>query len=440
MWGLSDIVTMCTRLWEARRWPCAYRYTRLRWHMLFTLIDLVGWCLWGPARWLKRQWTSAAWQSQPTRRILVVQLDHLGDAVLSTGMLRGLRNHFPAARIDVLAAPWNREVFEHVPEVDRLMISPLNRFARHGRAGWLVATIAWGLQLRQQRYDLAIDVRGEFPLALMLWLSGARERLGWDAGGGGFLLTASPRWEPHCHEVVSRALLLGELGSIQTAAEISPMLEPTADAEHWFVAQRVALPPAAQRGIIALHLGSGMPAKRWPTSHWAELIGRLIVESGPCIVLLGGTDATHVAAEILAGKSWPGVVDWTGQLSIAQLAAVLAHSQLMIGGDSGPAHLAASLGTPVLALFSGTNHPGQWRPWGKHVEVLRHAPACAPCHREVCPFATHDCMTNLHPVAVAAAARHMWHKVVRTVEVPSASSSQKKTSRIRWQQDDRGAA
>ncbi len=295
-----------------------------------------------------------------------------------------------------------------------LMVSPLNRFARGGQRGWLLATLIWGLQLRHQKYDLAIDVRGEFPLAVLMWLAGATRRIGWDAGGGGFLLTDSPVWIPHRHELASRAALLEVLGHAVTAQQIAPSLQPTSAAQSWFAAQRPTLPGSLQRGMVALHLGSGMSAKRWPTEYWSELVGRLIVDRGPLIVLVGGSDAVSIAAEVLDGHTWPGVVNWTGQLSIAQLTAVLANCQLMIGADSGPAHLAAAVGAPVLALFSGTNHPGQWRPWGAHVEVLRHA-GLAPCHREVCPYVEHDCMRNLHPVLVATAARHLWANASQSI-------------------------
>ena len=107
--------------------------------------------------------------------------------------------------------------------------------------------------------------------------------------------------------------------------------------------------------------------------------------------------------DILEGRSWPGVVDWTGRLSLAQLAALLQQANVFVGADSGPAHLAAAVSAPVVALFSGTNLAEQWRPWGEHVSVVRQAVACGPCHRSMCPLADHPCMQGLLPSAALAA-------------------------------------
>ena len=206
-----------------------YRYTRQRWRLLFTFVDWLGYMVVALARALasvfpaarggsrsrlpsgtspcrygspsensphRSRSASGTYRSLPPwepRRILLIQLDHLGDAILTTAMLPPLRRRYPRATIEVLASPWNRDVFENAPEVDRVHISRTNRFARHGRLGWPLAAVWDGLWLRRRRYDLAIDVRGEFPLALILWLSGARYRLGWNCGGGGFLLSGSPR-------------------------------------------------------------------------------------------------------------------------------------------------------------------------------------------------------------------------------------------------------
>ncbi len=147
-----------------------YRYVRLRWRLLFAVIDSLGLCLTAPAR----LWRLVR-QSRPVdpQRILVVQLDHLGDAVLSTGALRTLRRRFPAAQIEALVAPWNRELFAACGDVDRVHVMDVTRFSRHGRGGWILAIARFGWRLRRRRFDLGIDMRGEFPNALLLWLCGA---------------------------------------------------------------------------------------------------------------------------------------------------------------------------------------------------------------------------------------------------------------------------
>src|SRR5262249_10853147 len=142
-----------------------------------------------------------------TRSILVVQLDHLGDAVLSLGLLRALRGHYPAARLHVLAAPWNVELLITSGSVDHVHVMKCPRFARRGGWKWQADLVRGSWRLRRHRFDLAIDVRGELPHAILMWLAGARRRVGWPCGGGGFLLTDGVPYVRGRHEVQSRAAI-----------------------------------------------------------------------------------------------------------------------------------------------------------------------------------------------------------------------------------------
>jgi lipopolysaccharide heptosyltransferase II len=388
---------------ESRR-SSRYRYVRLRWRMMFAVVDFLGAVAFGIARRAKRWLAGRQCDGLTTdpRVILVVQLDHLGDAILSTGMLSVLRRRYPEASIEVLAGAWNRELFEAMPDVDRVHVSRINRFSRTGRLGWAVATLWHGWRLRRRKADLAIDVRGEFPSAWILWLSGARRRLGWAAGGGGFLLTDSARFVPDRPEIASRRALLDVLGiPLADNEHLRPVFRTTREARERVRRRLASLSPTGP--LVVMHVSAGTPAKQWPPGHWRELIGRLIVSRGVHVVLAGGMTDRMIARAILEGRTWPGVVDWTGRLGIVELAAMLEHATVLVGADSGPAHLAAAVGTPVVALFSGTNHAAQWQPRGERVAVLRHAVGCSPCHRERCPRPEHPCMSGLRPETVAAA-------------------------------------
>jgi ADP-heptose:LPS heptosyltransferase len=153
---------------------------------------------------------------------------------------------------------------------------------------------------------------------------------------------------------------------------------------------------------IVLHVGAGTQAKTWPGGHWRGLAVRLVESLHAQVILVGGPADRVLADGIVHGGPRSQVADWTGQLNVAELAALLEHSDLMVGADSGPAHLAAAVNTPAITLFSGTNNPRQWQPFGPEVTVLRHSVPCSPCHREKCPFEDHPCMTGLAPERVAA--------------------------------------
>ncbi len=487
-----------------RRRPLGrYRYVRLRWRLLFAAIDFVGGCVLrlvrafplslrervgvrgrqthvqprdsrslsleesmaGPSRGSPHP--SPLPMGEGTRVVLLVQLDHLGDAVLSTTLLPPLRRRYPRASLEVLTSPWNEELFALAPEVDRVHVLAKSRFVRPRRFGALAAMLWCGWQLRRRKIDLAIDVRGEFPIAVLIWLSGARRRLGWNCGGGGFLLTDSPAYLAGRPEVESRWALLAALGIYPAPAEVfSPAVFPPATVRRrvaqWLDhagqavgvgwAERSEPHPTTGSGThahpgrhgparfggrlrIAVHVGAGTAAKQWPADHWRELIARLVVRLEAEVVLVGGRGERIIARRILEPSPWetgdrrllprptfgrcppfgcfapkvpvplfpPGVIDWTGQLGVGELAAVLEQSDLFVGADSGPAHLAAAVGTPAVVLFSGTNDPKQWRPWGTGVTVVRREVRCSPCHRERCPLKDHPCMRGLEVEEVAQA-------------------------------------
>ncbi len=400
----SSDTTRSQRRRRLQRRPLGrYRYVRLRWRVLFAIIDFLGETLFGIVRAIRRSATAKK-VDQP-RVVLLVQLDHLGDAIISTSMLPALRRRYPNARIEVLASPWNREVFEAAEEVDQVLVCGANRFARGSlrRFVWMAAVLWWGWGLRRRKVDLGIDVRGDFPVAVMLWLSRAKRRLGWDCAGGGFLLTDRAAYVPDRPEVDSRMALLREL-EIEPAAG-KPHFYPTETAR-CSVAQRLAEHFTAGSGpCVVLHVGAGTAAKQWPTEHWRELLGRLVVELGVEVILVGGRGDRIIAREVLGERPWPNVADWTGRLSVMELAALLQRADVFVGADSGPAHLAAAVSTPVVVLFSGTNNARQWQPHGGQVAVVRHPVECSPCHRERCPMAGHPCLDGVRPDRVLAEIR-----------------------------------
>ena len=181
-----------------------YRYSKWRWRIAVCALDIVG----AVALRVWRAFRPVPRFAAP-RRILLVQLDHLGDAVLTSPLLERLSAAYPQAAIDVLASPSNRAVFEADPRVRRVVIAARNWFAREGGRRALGSAV-WelGWSLRKEGYDLGIDVRGDVLSVFVLALAGIPRRLGWAMGGGGFLLTDIADWVPGRHEVESRLALL----------------------------------------------------------------------------------------------------------------------------------------------------------------------------------------------------------------------------------------
>ncbi len=185
----------------------------------------------------------------------------------------------------------------------------------------------------------------------------------------------------------------------------SPRRQPLPDESDWLHAGRFG----GTAPLLAVHLGAGTAAKRWPPAHWKALIGRFLADGWRVVVVGGPEDAD--AASVLEPHA--DLRDWTGRMTVPQTAAFLERADLFIGSDSGPSHLAACAGTTSVVLFSGTNRSRQWRPWSRRSLVLRHHVACRPCHQKACPLADHPCMAGLHPDRVYRAARRWWARLHR---------------------------
>jgi len=432
-----------------------YRYSKWRWRVLVRALDAAG----GLAALAWRRLRPPQDFATP-RRILIVQLDHLGDAVLTSPLIAQLQAAYPGATIDVLASPSNHEVFESNRNVDRVRIAERTWFERTpGRRGLLREVWTLGRSIRDERYDLGIDVRGDVLSILVLALGGVSRRVGFAMGGGAFLLTDVADWTAGRHEVRSRLALLETLGIDPDAAAraavhigdddrmfvaarlleawplrsasgrrheaiahtsahgghgewggprpsmVRPGAPPLDEANGWLHAERFSPQPP----LLTVHLGAGTAAKRWPRNHWKALIERFL-DDGWRIVIVGGPEDPPLSRVL---KPHDRLVDWSGRLSVTQTTALLERADLFIGADSGPAHLAGSAGVASIILFSGTNNPAQWRPWSKHSLVLRKRVPCGPCHQKTCPLAEHLCMAGLAPERVYRAARRWWARSQR---------------------------
>jgi ADP-heptose:LPS heptosyltransferase len=423
-----------------------YRYSKLRWRILVRAIDALGTI----AMALFRLVRPARVVTNP-RRILIVQLDHLGDAVLTTPLLAELKAAYPAATIEILASPSNHEVFEADPQIGAVHVAERTWFERKPDR-WALVTAVWALgrSLRKRNYDLGIDVRGDILSVLVLALAGIDRRVGWAMGGGSFLLTDVAEWVPGRHEVRSRLALLEKLGIVpdplprlevpiadvdrvvvarrlseawprrhsrrtevlarrsrearptdrRVARPIGRPLEPSMDSADWLHADRfTAMPP-----LLAIHMGAGTSAKRWPVRSWKVLVERFLAD-GWRVIVIGGTDDAPHSASLGAHER---LRDWTGTLTVTETTALLERADLFLGADSGPAHLAASAGTLSVVLFSGTNRARQWRPWSRHSLTLQARVTCRPCHQKACPLEDHPCMTGLTADRVYRSAMRWW--------------------------------
>ncbi len=348
------------------------------------------------------------------REVLVVRLDHLGDVVFATAAFGPLRDLYPKARVTALVGPWSAPLLLHHPVIDEVVEFRNPWFDRSEDATKqdILSTLQW---IRSRRFDVGIDLRGDPRIISLLALGGVRYRIGYGWGGGGFLLSQELNHSPGVHQVERNVAPVQALGW-NRGPEFSPMpFLQVSTPEMEAMSQKLAscgwdgneVTSAGRtiyiedgEKIAVLHPGAGFPAKRWKMDRYGALAKWLAEKGGYRIVLIGSEKEESLATEVIKSAGNFGVLNLCGRNSVRELMAVLSRADLMIGNDSGPAHIAAALGTRTVALFSGTNNVGEWAPVGTKTRVVRNEVPCSPCSLKECVDYNHECMENLTLEAV----------------------------------------
>ena len=314
------------------------------------------------------------------RERLIVRLPNwLGDTVMAVPALRALREGLAGAEL-TLAGPW----------AGLLAAEGLADTVRTWPRGWSGRLrCADGLRAFDARTALLLPSSFEAAAAAMYW--GARRRVGFATGGRRWLLTdAVPPPRPRLHQVDEYALLAERLGV--TVRDRTPRLTPPATGGPERAEARALLDAAGAAGgrpWVGVHLGAAYgTAKLWPEDRVTELCGR-VHAAGGVPVLLGTPDEAPLAARVARAS---GAANVAGRDRPELLPALLAELDGLVCGDTGLAHLAAALGTPVAALFGPTD-PALSAPRGP-VAIVRHAVPCAPCFYRTCPI-EHPCMRGI---------------------------------------------
>lgn len=329
-----------------------------------------------------RPWLVAPSQPLPAApRVLVVRPDHLGDAVLATSVLTPLADALTPARLDVLCAPWSVDVFAQHRAVTQAIPVRLPWWLAARGASFGSRVAAWlGLpaviaMVRRRRYDVVLELRGDLRQILCFGaLSGAPERIGTDRTGGRALLTRCWPFDGSLHEVEKAMGIVATLG-VRRAGR--PTLTPPA-ATTPEVEAALALAAGNGRQWLVLAPWGSQPAKSCSEAQIAA-IARHAAARGLGLALVGAAADRPRAAAICRhlGDAEAGVADLTGRTTVNDLTWVMARASAAICVDSGPAHVAAAVGTPVAVVFGPTD-PGQFRPWGGEVTVLTTDPPGTP--------------------------------------------------------------
>jgi predicted lipopolysaccharide heptosyltransferase III len=346
---------------------------------------------------------------EAVHRILVVKLRYIGDVLLATPVFRGLREAFPRARLTALVNAGTEEVLLHHPDVDEvLLVHRRQAEAETWGRSW-ADRLRLLRRLRQRRFDLALDLTDGDRAAFLTWASGARLRVGFNREGrlrGRAYHRVVPLTPGRRHAVEADLEALRILGL--RARPVAPSLglppEAEAAAEDLLAHKRVS----RDRDLVLLHPGARWWFKAWPVERFAALADRIEEELEARVLIAGGPDDATTAEAIRWQMRRPAI-SVAGETSVLQLAAVLKRCRLFVTNDNGPMHIAAAVGTPVVALFGPTD-PAEWGPWGDGHVVLYKGVDCRECwRRSACWRGEDNCLRRIPVEEVMVAVRRAWN-------------------------------
>jgi heptosyltransferase I len=356
--------------------------------------------------------------SRQFERILLIKPSALGDVVHTLPVLVKLRARYPEAWIDWLITPENADLVRHHPGLTNTILFPRKEYSHFGR-NWSSTFGPFRLlsAIRRGRYDLVIDLHGQFRSAVFTLASGAPVRIGFDRPRGrtegararrppgvpgqhGWTGAREGAWIAYTHRIPIPTL---NVHAVDRYLWLAPMLglddRPPDFAIH--------LPPQATRTTEQLLRSHGLggkplavlvPGTIWETKHWRlegfAQVGRHLLKSGHSVVI-AGTARDRARCQAITAAC-PGAHDLSGQTTVAGLVALIRQAAICVTNDSGSMHVAVAVGRPVVSVFGPTN-PIWIGPYGRPHAVVRADVPCAPCYlREIrdCPN-DHLCMQKV---------------------------------------------
>jgi len=298
------------------------------------------------------------------KNILIIKPSSLGDIILTLPALSALRRNFPQARISWLVRPELAALLENHPHLDDLIFFD-RRFL--GKA-WFNPDAFAGLlalirRLRRAGFDLIFDFQGLFRSASLSWLTGCKSRFGM-AGArelAHIFYTQQIKQDSSCVHLVDYYLkMVNQAGAEDTAVEF--MLPEDAEAVDSVGRLLTGFDIGADDYAVFVP-GSAHPDKRWPVENFAELAGKISDEFGLSIIATASEAEKELTAGLKSKTNVP-VIDLAGRTTLKQLIALLRQSKIVISNDTGPGHIAAALGVPVVLIF-GRSNPARVCPYQK---------------------------------------------------------------------------
>ena len=336
------------------------------------------------------------------KKILVRVTNWVGDIVMATPALAGIRKSYPDAEITALVRPPLDMLLLGNPAIDHVM--PLDRKGRHSGPRGLVSAVG---DIRGKKFGTAILLQNAFEAALLAFLANIPERMGYATDGRGILLTKGVRISNDTkkkHQVYYYLDLIEKLG-LKTDGH-SPKLYLSKDeiSAAWEILNSFGV----KKGDIIAGINPGAQygiAKKWHPERFGHVADKLARKTGAKIIIFGGHGEADTAGVVQASMR-EVAVNLAGKTNLRELMALIKTCSVFITNDSGPMHIAAALDVPTVAVFGSTD-PAATGPFNKKSVVVREPVTCSPCFKRTCPYKHYACLERITAAKVFKAAEEM---------------------------------
>jgi len=323
------------------------------------------------------------------RKILVIKLRAIGDVVLSSALLPGLREFYGDAKIHFMVESQGKEVLENNPYVDQIVVLPLKEWKKlSGVKAWL-SGLRFLRMVRKEKYDVVFDLFGNPRSAFITWITGAPLRVGFSFCGRKYAY--NKRIVPRGGEVHEVEFNLDALRALNIPVIKAFPLFPIPKKDKDFIDRWIKENGLEKSFLVGLNPWGSWQAKRWGLEKFAALTDKLVETYQAKVVVLWGPGEREHAEKIKALAHHPVFI--APETSLKELGALLSRCQLVVANDSGPMHISAAVGTKTIGIFG----PTRWQlqgPYGRgHGVAYKKGLACLGCNRLSCEKMT--CMKDL---------------------------------------------
>lgn len=325
-------------------------------------------------------------------KILIIHTAFIGDIVLSTPLLKRIKEVYPEAKITYVTTPVGATILRNNPNITEII-----EYDKRGNHSGIKGLIALGRRLRYENFNIVITPHRYLRSSILAWLTRSPKRIGYDIASGSFLFTNKIKYDKNKHEVEKLLSFLGEVPKNPRESYPIELYPNKKDCDT--VDEIWSENGLFSEKIVAIAPGSKWFTKKWPLEYFNEVI-KLLLKDNVKVVIIGGKDELFLNIE-----THKNIIDLRGKTTLLELAEVLKRVEIVLTNDSSPIHIASAFSkTTILAIFGPTVKEFGFFPWSRNSEVLEiEELACRPCAihgGNKCPKGHFKCMLEIKPEKV----------------------------------------